>query len=96
MLQVFRQCGFKTFVLVCINHLNQDQPLTEAADPVFCLEKDIDIPAVMDSLTDIYPKTFFVVQGLGNHCYFYNFEEEDNLFRPNPYSDPKVKSDSLY
>lgn len=96
MLQVFRQCGFKTFVLVCFNHLDQDQPLTAAADSVFCVEKDIYIPAVMDSLTNIYPKTFFVVQGLGNHCYFYNFEEEDNLFRPNTYYDPEVKSDSLY
>ncbi|MBO7067437.1 MAG: sulfatase-like hydrolase/transferase [Bacteroidaceae bacterium] len=95
-LQVFKQCGFKTFVLVCINHLDQDQPLTEAADSVFCVEKDIDIPAVVDSLTNLYPKTFFVIQGLGNHCYFYNFEEEDNQFRPNPYYDPDVQSDSLY
>jgi glucan phosphoethanolaminetransferase (alkaline phosphatase superfamily) len=95
-LRVFKQCDFKTFVLVCTNHLDQDKPLTAAADSVFCIEKDIDIPSVMDSLTNIYPKTFFVVQGLGNHCYFYNFEEEDNLFRPNPYYDPEVKSDSLY
>ena len=50
----------------------------------------------MDSLTKVYPKSFFVVQGLGNHCYFYNFEEQDNLFRPNPYYDPDVQSDSLY
>lgn len=95
-LQVFKQCGFKTFVLVCINHLDQDQALTAAADSVFCVKKDIEIPAIMDSLTNIYPRTFFVVQGLGNHCYFYNFEEQDNLFRPNPYYDPDVKSDSLY
>jgi len=95
-LQVFKQCGFKTFVLVCLNHLDQDQPLTAPADSVFYLKKDIDIPALVDSLTNIYPKTFFVVQGLGNHCYFYNFEEQDNLFRPNPYYDPNVKSDSLY
>ena len=95
-LQVFKQCGFKTFVLVCINHLDQDQALTAAADSVFCVDKDIEIPAIMDSLTNVYPRTFFVVQGLGNHCYFYNFEEQDNLFRPNPYYDPDVKSDSLY
>ena len=95
-LQVFKQCGFKTFVLVCINHLDQDQALTAAADSVFCLDKDIEIPAIMDSLTNVYPKTFFVVQGLGNHCYFYNFEEQDNQFRPNPYYDPDVQSDSLY
>lgn len=95
-LQVFKECGFKTFVLVCINHLDQDKLLTAPADSVFCVDKDIQLPVVMDSLTNIYPKTFFVVQALGNHCYFYNFEEEDNLFHPNPYYDKGVQSDSLY
>ena len=66
-LQVFAECGFKTFVVVCLNHLDHDRFLTSAADSVFCVERDADIPAVVDSLTDIYPKTFFVVQALGNH-----------------------------
>lgn len=95
-LQVFRSCGFKTFVLVCTNHLEYDTYLTTSADEVISVGKDIDIPAKVDSLTDIYPKTFFIVQGLGNHCYFYNFEEQDNLFTPNPYYGSSAQSDSLY
>jgi len=96
LLQVFKSCGFKAFVIVCTNHLDSDTFLTSAADSVFCADRDADIPAKVDSLVNLYPKTFFVVQGLGNHCYFYNFEEQDNLFRPNPYYDPGVESDSLY
>lgn len=62
-LQFFRQCGFKTFVLVCINHLDQDQPLTAAADSVFCVEKDIYIPA-SDRLPDKYlPQDFLCGTG---------------------------------
>ena len=95
-LQVFGACGFKTFVLVCTNHLEYDTYLTTSADEVISVGKDIDIPAKVDSLTNIYPKTFFIVQGLGNHCYFYNFEEQDNLFTPNPYYGPSAQSDSLY
>ena len=95
-LQVFKDCGFKTFVIVCANHLDQDKALTDVADSLFCVAKDIDIPVVVDSLTEVYPKTFFVVQGLGNHCYFYNFEKEDNVFHPNRYYDEGVESDSLY
>ena len=95
-LQVFKECGFKTYVIVCTNHLEQDEGITSVADSLIRVDKDIDIPAVVDSLTRIYPKTFFVVQGLGNHCYFYNFEEEDNVFHPNRYYDEGVESDSLY
>lgn len=94
--RVFKETGFKVFVLVCLNHLDYDTALTEDVDSVYILKKDADIPVVLDSLANIYPKTFFVTQGLGNHCYFYNFDEEDNVFHPNAYYDQGVKSDSLY
>lgn len=94
-LGVYKESGFKTFVVVCLNHLDSDPVLCRDADSVFICKKDIDIPLVVDSLVNIYPKTFFVLQGLGNHCYFYNFEEEDNVFHPNQYYDKDVKSDSL-
>lgn len=94
-LGVFRDAGFKTFAIVCLNHLDSDMALSREADSLFICKRDIDIPALVDSLAEAHEKTFFVVQGLGNHCYFYNFEEEDNIFHPNAYYDEGVESDSL-
>lgn len=93
--QAYKECGFKVFVLVCMNHLDDDAAITADADSVFHLRRDIDIAHVMDSLVSVHPRTFFVAQGLGNHCYFYNFEAEDNVFHPNAIHDSHVKSDSL-
>lgn len=93
--RVFSESGFTVIALVSNNHLETDIALTADADTLIHLDSDIAIAHAIDSLTDIYPKTFFVAQGLGSHAYFYNFEPQDNIFRPNPMSDTQSQNDSL-
>ena len=93
--RIFADNGFTVIALASRNHLDVDPALTTDADTLIHLSHDHHIAHAIDSLTEIYPKTFFVAQGLGSHAYFYNFETQDNIFRPNLTSDPHAKSDSL-
>jgi len=95
-IQPFKEIGFKTYGIVCGNLLGYETYLTAGVDSLFLVDRDIDIPHVIDSLSSLYPKTFFVTEFLGCHSFYYNYEEEYDIFHPNINSDPEVKSDSLY
>lgn len=92
----FQEVGFKTFCIVCKNLLTYETYLTDGIDSLICVERDRDIPETIDSLISIYPKTFFIVQFLGNHSFYYNYEPEFDVYKPNINDNSKVKSDSLY
>lgn len=83
----FKECGFKTYAICCNNLLSYERHLTAGVDSLFCVEKDIDIAPLIDSLTSVHNKTFFIIQFFGNHNLYKNFRKEDNIFRPNPIYD---------
>ena len=51
------------------------------------------IAPLIDSLSTVYPKTFFIIQFKGNHGPYNNFRAEDNKFRPNPVYDKVAWTD---
>lgn len=95
-IQPFKELGFKTFAVECGNLLGYETYLTNGVDSLIHVKRDNDIPNVIDSLSSIYPKIFFVTEFLGNHSYYYNYEKTFDVYHPNINSDPEVKNDSLY
>lgn len=87
----FKECGFKIFVICSGNLLTYDTSnyLSNGCDSLFSLtEKDDNkIAHIVDSLSTIYKKTFFIVQFQGNHGPYRNFRKEQDVFHPNPVTD---------
>ena len=92
----FQEVGFKTYCIVCKNLLTYETYLTNGMDSLICVEQDKDIPLTIDSLSAIYPKTFFIVQFLGNHSFYYNYEPEFDVYKPNINDNPEDKSFDSY
>lgn len=87
----FKECGFKTYAISADNLIcNQAyRYLVKGCDGIYNYDsgEDYRIASIVDSLSNIYPKTFFIVQFFGNHCPYRNFKKEQNVFRPNPVYD---------
>ncbi len=92
----FNECGFRTYVISTNKLLAHEPYLTKGVDSILCVRRDCEIAHKIDSLSEIYPKTFFIIQMLQCHSYYNNFDEESDLYHPNLVSDPDVQSDSLY
>lgn len=90
-IQPFKECGFKTFVVCAGNLLGEktNKYLVKGCDVLYSLEagEDSKIAEIVDSLSCLYPKTFFIVQFKGNHGPYNNFKKEQNVYRPNPVFD---------
>lgn len=95
-IQPFKEVGFKTFAIENGNLLGYETYLTNGVDSLIHVKRDIEIPHIIDSLSAIYPKTFFVTQFIGCHSYYHNYEKDFDVFRPNINTDPDIVSDSLY
>ena len=91
--QPFKECGFKTYTICCHNLLTYERYLSDGCDGLYCVSNDIDIPHVIDSLSALNDKTFFVAQMFGSHGSYRNFEKEQDVFHPNPESDNVPWSD---
>lgn len=85
----FKECGFKTFVVCAGNLLCSEKYLSDGCDSLYVLKdgEDDKIAGIVDSLSNVYPKTFFIVQGKGNHGPYVNFTKEQDKYHPNPVSD---------
>lgn len=94
--EAYRECGFKTFVLSTGKLLTYEPYISRGCDSIYNVANDIDMPHVIDSLSAIYPKTFFVVQMMQCHSYYGNWTKEFDKYHPNLISDADVKSDQLY
>ena len=82
-LKPYRECGFKTIVISPGKLLTYEKYLTHGADTVYNVRNDSVIPALIDSLTQVYPKVFFLVQLYQSHLYFDNFTPQYDAYRPN-------------
>lgn len=85
----FNECGFKTFVICAGNLLANERYLSNGCDSLYILgaKDDECMAGIVDSLVDVYPKTFFIVQGIGNHGPYENFRKEQDVYHPNPVTD---------
>ena len=94
----FKECGFNTFVICAGNLLAEKNNfyLSDGCDGLYTFKSEDDddkIAPLIDSLSAVYPKTFFVIQFKGNHGPYNNFRAEDNKFRPNPVYDKVAWTD---
>lgn len=95
--QPFKECGFKTYVIVQEeNLLSYENYLTAGTDEVFRVKHDSIIPGLVDSLSLAGDKILFVVQFITNHHPYQRYTDAFDKYHPNIKSDKGVKSDSLY
>lgn len=81
----FKECGFKTYTICSGNILTYEKHLSEGCDSLFCLSQSDDgkFAGIIDSLSNIYDKTFFVVNCEGSHVPYENFDGVHNVYHPN-------------
>lgn len=108
-IEPFRECGFHTFAIVCCNLLAEEKYLTDGVDSLIvvpnrmengrALSGDKTIAHIVDSLTQRHDKLFVLMQFLGNHAYYTNYEAEYEHYQPNSNhctEAEKANNDSLY
>lgn len=86
----FQECGFKTFVIG--NNLMGEKGyeyLSHGCDKIYSIPgyDDSKIASLVDSLSNLYEKVFFIVHFKGNHGPYNNFKEAQDKYHPNPVSD---------
>lgn len=92
-IEPYRECGFKTFAIVNSNLLSYEKYLTNGVDSLIIvsnivengkiLQGDKTIVSIVDSLVQKYDKLFLILQFLGNHSFFTNYEAEFDVYQPN-------------
>ncbi len=106
----FRECGFKTFTIVSnTNLLSSETYLSDGVDSLIVVPnvvKDGDIVSgdktmihIVDSLAQEHDKLFIMMQFLGNHSFYTNYEPDYDIYRPNANSctpSERAACDSLY
>ena len=105
----FRECGFKTYTIVSqTNLLSYEKYLSNGVDSLIIVPNivqdgeiivgDKTMVHIVDSLMQHHDKLFIMMQFLGNHSFFTNYEKEFDIYKPNSNSctdEDKLTSDSL-
>lgn len=105
----FRECGFKTYTIVSqTNLLSYEKYLSNGVDSLIIVPNivqdgeiimgDKTMVHIVDSLMQQHEKLFVMMQFLGNHSFFTNYEKEFDIYKPNSNSctdEEKLTSDSL-
>lgn len=109
-IEPFRECGFKTFTIVSnTNLLSSETYLSDGVDSLivvpnvvkdgYIVSGDKTMIHIVDSLAQEHDKLFIMMQFLGNHSFYTNYEPEYNIYRPNANSctpSERAVCDSLY
>ena len=93
-IEPFRECGFKVFTVVSnTNLLSYETYLSDGVDSLIIVPnvvKDGEILSgdktmihIVDSLAQQHDKLFIMMQFMGNHSFFTNYEKEFELYNPN-------------
>ena len=92
-IEPFRECGFKVFTMVCNNLLSYEKYLSDGVDSLIIIpniSKDGDVLSgdktmihIVDSLAQEHDKLFIMMQFMGNHSFFTNYEKEFEIYNPN-------------
>ena len=108
-IEPFRECGFKTFTIVSkTNLLSYETYLSNGVDSLIIVPNIVEngnilmgdktMIHIVDSLVQQHDKLFIMMQFLGNHSFFTNYEKEYDIYKPNANScteEERVSSDSL-
>ena len=78
-LKPFQECDFRTYVICCKNLLNHEDYLTKGINGLYSVDNDAKISTIVDSISNLYPKTFFIVQYLGSHGPYDNFDNKCDI-----------------
>ena len=109
-IEPFRECGFKTFTIVSnTNLLSGETYLSAGVDSLIVVPNivrdgvivsgDKTMIHLVDSLARQYDKLFIMMQFLGNHSFYTNYEPEYDVYRPNANTctpQERATCDSLY
>ena len=93
-IEPFRECGFKVFTIVNnTNLLSYEKYLSDGVDSLIIvpnvvkngeiLSGDKTIIHIVDSLAQEHDKLFIMMQFMGNHSFFTNYEKEFEIYNPN-------------
>lgn len=93
-IEPFRECGFKVFTIVSnTNLLSYETYLSDGVDSLIIVPnvvKDREILSgdktmihIVDSLAQQHDKLFIMMQFLGNHSFYSNYEKEFEIYNPN-------------
>ena len=105
----FKECGFKTYTIVSqTNLLSYEKYLSNGVDSLIIVPNivqdgeiimgDKTMVHIVDSLMQHHDKLFIMMQFLGNHSFFTNYEKEFDIYKPNSNSctdEERITSDSL-
>jgi len=93
-IEPFRECGFKVFTIVSgTNLLSYETYLSNGVDSLIIVPNiangreiksgDKTMIHIVDSLANLYDKLFIMMQFMGNHSFFTNYEKEYEVYNPN-------------
>ena len=93
-IEPFRECGFKVFTIVSsTNLLSYEKYLSDGVDSLIIvpnivkggeiLSGDKTMIHIVDSLAQEHDKLFIMMQFMGNHSFFTNYEKEFEIYNPN-------------
>lgn len=106
----FQECGFKTYAVVnATNLLSYESYLTQGVDSLILVPNVVEngkivsgdktMIGIVDSLVGKNDKVFIIMQFLGNHSYYSNYDERFDVYKPNTNTCTEKErslSDSLY
>lgn len=93
-IEPYRECGFKVFTIVSnTNLLSYETYLSDGVDSLIIvpnvvedreiLSGDKTMIYIVDSLAQEHDKLFIMMQFMGNHSFFTNYEKEFEIYNPN-------------
>ncbi len=96
-IQAFAECDFYTIVIAHKDNIlsKETNHLLRGVDSLVVVPHDSIIPIMVDSLASIHPRTFFVLQFLGNHGPYINYTPAFDKYHPNINDEGISPTDSL-
>lgn len=93
-IEPFRECGFKVLTIVnSTNLLSYERYLSNGVDSLIIVPNiangrnitsgDKTMVQVLDSLVNVHDKLFVMMEFMGNHSFFTNYEQEYEVYNPN-------------
>ena len=94
----FAECGFKTVWLTNEAQLVSDGVSDYVAQgaEIICVKRDMDMPAVVDSLCATADKLFVIMHLWGNHQFYINTDKSTSLYFPDVTTSNAVRGEEMY
>ncbi|MBQ2540292.1 MAG: phosphoethanolamine transferase [Paludibacteraceae bacterium] len=96
--QAFSECGFKTVWLTNEAQLVSDgvSDYVARGAEIIRVQRDMDMPAVVDSLCNQHDKLFVIMHLWGNHQFYINADENISRYLPDVTTSDAVRGEDMY